>query len=83
MIKDLVAPRVVCTTVGAKGKPCHGGLKRSAPFASYFNEPDTELRDEIKSEFPEDPKLVLLKCETCRTVYRLPEVLKRKFKQTV
>jgi len=83
VIKDLVAKQVVCTTVGAKGKPCHGGLKRYHPFADYYNEPDKELLDEIKSEFPEDPKLVLLKCETCHTVYRLPEVLKRKFKQTV
>lgn len=83
MIKDLISKQVVCTTVGAKGKPCHGGLKRYYPFADYYNEPDKKLLDEIKSEFPEDPKLVLLKCETCHTVYRLPEVLKRKFKQTV
>jgi len=83
VIKDLIPKQVVCTTVGAKGKPCHGGLKRYNPFAGYYNEPDKELLEEIKGEFPEDPKLVLLKCETCRTVYRLPEVLKRKFQQTV
>jgi hypothetical protein len=83
VIKDLISKQVVCTTVGAKGKPCHGGLKRYHPFADYYNEPDKELLDEIKSEFPEDPKLVLLKCETCHTVYRLPGVLKRKFQQTV
>jgi len=41
------------------------------------------LREEIRQEFPEDPKLVLLKCETCQTVYRLPEELKRKFQQAV
>ena len=78
MIKDLISKQVVCTTAGPKGKPCHGGLKRYYPFAEYYNEPDQELLDEIKSEFPED-----LKCETCHTLYRLPEVLKRKFKQTV
>lgn len=83
MIKDLLSKQVVCTTAGPKGKPCHGGLKRYYPFASYYNEPNKELLEEIKQEFPEDPKLVLLKCETCHTIYRLPEVLKQKFKQTV
>jgi hypothetical protein len=83
VIKDLISKQVVCTMAGAKGKPCHGGLKRYNPFAGYYNEPDKELLEEIKGEFPEDPKLVLLKCETCQTVYRLPEVLKRKFQQTV
>ena len=83
MIKDLLSRQVVCTTVGAKGKPCHGGLKRYHPFAGYYNEPDDELLEEIKGEFTEDPKLILLKCETCQTIYRLPEELKRKLKQTV
>ena len=83
MIKDLLPRQVVCTVRGDKGKPCHGGLKRYYPFASYYNEPDKDLREEIKREFGEDPKLVLLKCETCYTVYRLPEELKRKFQQTV
>jgi len=83
VIKDLIPKQVVCTTPGKKGKPCHGGLKRYSPFAGYYNEPDKELREEIRQEFPEDPKLVLLKCETCQTVYRLPEELKRKFQQAV
>ncbi len=83
VIKDLVPKQVVCTAPGKKGKPCHGGLKRYSPFAGYYNEPDKELREEIRQEFPEDPKLVLLKCETCQTVYRLSEELKRKFQQAV
>ena len=83
MIKDLLPRQVVCTQKDTKGKSCHGGLKRYHPFASYYNEPDPALLEEIKSEFPEDEKLILLKCETCRTVYRLPEVLKEKFQQVV
>ena len=82
MIKDLIPRQVVCTVKNSKGKPCHGGLKRYHPFASYYNEPDQNLRREIQAEFGEDKKLVLLKCETCSTVFRLPGVLKRKFGQT-
>lgn len=82
MIKDLLPRQVVCTVRGEKGKPCHGGLKRYYPFAGYYNETDSALREEIKSEFGEDSRLVLLKCETCSTVYRLPEELKRKFRQS-
>lgn len=82
MIKDLLPRQVVCTVRDEKGKPCHGGLKRYHPFAGYYNEADPALRDEIKKEFGEDPRLVLLKCETCSTVYRLPDELKRKFRQS-
>jgi hypothetical protein len=81
VIKDLLPRQVVCTERTGKGKSCHGGLKWYHPFASYYNEPDPVLLEEIKQEFPEDEKLILLKCETCRTVYRLPEVLKEKFQQ--
>ena len=81
MIKELLPKQVVCTVRDAKGKSCHGGLKRYYPFSSYFNELDKALLEEIKAAFPPDPKLVLLKCETCHTVYKLPEELKRKFRQ--
>ena len=83
VIKDLLPRQVVCTEKDPKGKSCHGGLKRYHPFASYYNEPDPVLLEEIKQEFPEDKKLILLKCETCQMVYRLPEVLKEKFQQVV
>ncbi len=83
MIKDLLPRQVVCTEKGPKGKSCHGGLKHYHPFASYYNESDPALLEEIKQEFSEDEKLILLKCETCRTVYRLPAVLKEKFQQVV
>ncbi len=79
MIKDLVPKQVVCNEKDEKGKPCHGGLKRYHPFASYYNEPDEKRLAEIRAEFKEDPNLVLLKCETCGTVYRLPEVLRARF----
>ncbi len=79
LIKDLLPKQVVCSGRDDKGKPCHGGLKRYYPFAGYYNETDPELRKELEEEFGVDPKLVLLKCETCNTVYRLPEVLKAKF----
>lgn len=81
VIKDLLPRQVVCTEKNSKGKSCHGGLKRYYPFASYYNETDPDLIDEIKQEFPEDAKLILLKCETCNTVYRLSETLKEKFQQ--
>ncbi|MEE8350261.1 MAG: hypothetical protein V3R94_11860 [Acidobacteriota bacterium] len=81
MIKDLLPRQVVCTVKGVKGKSCHGGLKRYHPFASYYNEPDPSILAEIRQEFSEDEKLILLKCETCQTVYRMPEVLKEKFQQ--
>ena len=83
MIKDLLPRQVVCTVKGAKGKPCHGGLKRYHPFATYYNEPDPDLKNKIRNEFGEDPKLILLKCETCKAVYRLPEELIAKFQQSV
>ena len=83
MIKNLIPRQVVCTVKGNKGKPCHGGLKRYYPFATYYNEPDPELRREIESEFGEDLKLVLLKCENCHTIYHLPKELKQKFQQSV
>ncbi len=79
VIKDLLPKQVVCNEKDAKGKPCHGGLKRYHPFADYYNEPDERLKAEVKAEFGENPKLVLLKCETCATVYRLPPELKAKF----
>lgn len=82
MIKNLLPRQVVCSVRNEKGKSCHGGLKRYYPFATYYNELDPVLREEIKQEFPQDPKLVLLKCETCYTVYRLPEELKQKFQQS-
>ena len=83
MIKDLLPRQVVCTVKGVKGKPCHGGLKRYYPLADYYNESDRDLREEIQKEFGEISKLILLKCEKCNTVYRLPEELKLKFQQTV
>ena len=83
MIKDLLPRQVVCTVKGNKGKPCHGGLKRYYPFATYYNESAHHLKEEIKNEFGEDSSLVLLKCETCQTVYHLPEELKSKFQQSV
>lgn len=79
MIKELLPKQVVCTERDDKGKPCHGGLKRYYPFSSYYNEPDPQLRAEIRAEFGENPRLVLLKCETCKTVYHLPEALRKKF----
>jgi hypothetical protein len=82
MLKDLLPKQVVCNEKDHKGKPCHGKIKRYYPFADYFNEPDDQLREAIRQEFGENPKLVLLKCEECRTLYRLPEVLKRRFKQS-
>jgi hypothetical protein len=79
VIKDLIRKQVVCDEKDAKGKPCHGGLKRYHPFSSYYNEEDKELLGQIKSEFGQDPKLVLLKCQECKTVYRLPDTLKERY----
>ncbi|MFQ5738251.1 MAG: hypothetical protein ACE5JX_04520 [Acidobacteriota bacterium] len=79
MIKDLLPRQVVCNEKNEKGKPCHGALKRYYPFAGYYNEGDETLRGEIQQEFGRDPGLVLLKCEECGVIYRLPEVLKTKF----
>ena len=79
MIKDLIPKQVVCNEKDGKGKPCHGGLKRYYPFAGYYNEPDAQLKADLKAEFGADPKLVLLKCETCATLYRLPPELRGKF----
>jgi len=76
LIKDLIPRQVVCSAKNDKGKPCHGALKRYHPFAGYYNETDEGLRAEIEAEFGRNLKLVLLKCEECSTVYRLPEVLK-------
>jgi len=83
VIKDLLPRQVVCSQKNEKEKNCLGLLKRYNPMALYYNEVDPELRREIEAEFGDDPKLVLLKCEDCHTVYRLPEVLKRKFGQSV
>lgn len=82
MIKDLLPRQVVCTERDEKGKPCHGSLKRYFPFAKYFNETDAGLREEIRSELGDSPDLVLLKCDVCSTVYHLPAVLKRKYRQS-
>ena len=79
MIKDLIPRQVVCSAKNDKGKPCHGGLKRYYPFAGYYNETEEKLIGEIEVEFGRNRKLVLLKCEECSTVYRLPEVLKKAF----
>ena len=79
VIKDLIPRQVVCSARNDKGKPCHGGLKRYYPFAGYYNETEQELLGEIEAEFGRNRKLVLLKCEECSTVYRLPEVLKEAF----
>ncbi len=79
MIKDLIPRQVVCSTKNEKGKPCHGGLKRYHPFASYYNEMEEGLLEVIEAEFGRNPRLVLLKCETCSTLYRLPQVLKEVF----
>jgi len=81
VIKDLLPNQVVCNEKNEKGKPCHGKLKRYYPFASYFNENDATRLEEIKKEFGQDPKLVLLRCEDCRMIYRLPAVLKAQLKQ--
>ena len=79
MIKDLLPRQVVCNERNSKGKPCHGKLKRYYPFAGYYNESDEGLRQEIGNEFGRAQELVLLKCEECTTVFRLPEALKVKF----
>lgn len=81
MIKDLLPRQTVCSQKDEKGKACLSNLKRYYPFASYYNETDPALREEIQREFGKDPKLVLLKCEVCGTVYHLPEVLLRKYAQ--
>jgi len=81
VIKDLLPNQVVCNEKNEKGKPCHGKIKRYYPFASYFNETDSDRLEEIKREFGQDPKLVLLRCEDCLTIYRLPQVLKEQLKQ--
>lgn len=82
MIKDLLPRQVVCNEkIEEKNKvqPCHGSLKRYHPLGDYYNETDEVLRKEIEQEYGENPKLVLLKCETCNVVYRLPKVLEEKF----
>lgn len=79
MIKDLLPRQVVCNERNAKGKPCHGKLKRYYPFAGYYNEPDETLRQEIEGEFGKKKTLVLIKCEECAVVFRLPVELKVKF----
>jgi hypothetical protein len=81
VIKDLLPRQVVCNERDQKGKLCHGKIKRYYPFAAYYNETDAQLREAIRREFGGNPKLVLLKCEECQAIYRLPEVLKRKFRQ--
>lgn len=79
MIKDLLPRQVVCSNKDEKGKPCHGGLKRYYPLAGYYNETSSDLRDEIVGEFGQRTDLVLLKCETCNCVYRLPDTLQKKW----
>jgi hypothetical protein len=81
VIKDLLPQQMVCNEKNEKGKPCHGKLKRYHPFASYFNETDSERSEEIKREFGQDQKLILLRCEDCLTIYRLPDILKEKLNQ--
>lgn len=79
MIKDLLPNQTVCNQKDEKGQSCFGSIKRYYPFATYYNEPDAALREEIKKEFGENPELILIKCELCNTIYRLPEVLKQKY----
>ena len=79
MIKDLLPKQVVCNQTGIKGKPCHGGLKRYHPFSSYYNEEDSTVLHKIELEFGKRRDLVLLKCENCGVVYRLPSVLHEKY----
>lgn len=79
MIKTLLPNQTVCTQKDEKGKTCLGLIKRYYPFASYYNELDQSLREEIKQEFGENPELILIKCELCNTVYRLPKVLEEKY----
>jgi len=79
VIKDLISRQVVCSAKSDKGKSCHGSLKRYYPFAGYYNETEEDLLGEIEAEFGRDTELVLLKCEECSIVYRLPEVLKEAF----
>ena len=79
MIKDLLPRQVVCNQKGQQGKPCHGKLKRYHPLDSYYNESDPGRRGQIKDEFGENRTLVLLRCEECLTLFRLPEELKEKF----
>ena len=69
----------MCNERNDKGKPCHGKLKRYYPFAGYYNEPDMTLRKEIEGEYGKKKALVLLKCEDCTVVFRLPVELKVKF----
>jgi hypothetical protein len=71
--------QVVCNETNPKGKPCHGGLKRYHPLGDYFNERDQNTREEIRQELGDNPDLILLRCEVCQTVYRLPEELKEKY----
>ena len=80
MIKNLLPKQVVCNEKDEKGKPCHGGLKRYYPMAGYFNEQNEERKARIAEEYGSDKNLVLLKCEACGTVYRLPPVLEEKFR---
>ncbi|MBI4445162.1 MAG: hypothetical protein HY645_04570 [Acidobacteria bacterium] len=79
MIKNLLPKQTVCNQKNEKGETCFGLLKRYYPFASYYNETDATLAAKIKKEVGSDAGLVLLKCELCSTVYRLPEVLERKY----
>lgn len=81
MIKDLLPNQTVCNQKDEKGKSCLAGIKRYYPFAGYYNETDHNLREEIRKEFGEDPRLILLKCEACGAIYGLPEVLKQKYAQ--
>jgi hypothetical protein len=78
LIKDLIEKQVVCSQRNEKGKACHGGLKRYHPFADYYNEVDPDTLKLLEKEFGREETLVLLKCEECSTVYRLPEILERR-----
>lgn len=81
MINDLLPSQTVCNQKNEKGKSCLSMIKRYYPFAGYYNEPDKQLLEEIRQEYGKDPKLVLLKCEVCNALYRLPEALRRKYAQ--
>lgn len=79
LVKELLPRQVVCNEKNDKGKPCHGGLKRYYPLASYYNELNEALREEIRKECGEKRDLVLLRCETCGTLFKLPEALQEKY----
>ncbi len=75
MIKDAEPIQTVCTMTDAKGKPCHGHLKKFYPFADYFSDIDENSRQEIVKEFGDSKTVMLYRCRRCKTLYRPPQVI--------